>query len=195
VVKMEGWQRAMWFDQTGLPWVMPSPNMPTLDTAIVYPGCVLLEGTTVSEGRGTTRPFEILGAPYIDPRLLAQDLASTNLPGVVFRPIHFEPAFHKFAGQGCGGVQIHVTDRSAFKPLVTGAAIVGAIRRLYPAGFDWSKPPYEYVYDRLPFDVINGGSELREQIEAGTAVNRIEESWRADVDEFTERRRDYLLYD
>jgi uncharacterized protein YbbC (DUF1343 family) len=195
VVKMEGWRRSMWFEETGLPWVMPSPNMPTVDTAVVYPGTVMFEGTTVSEGRGTTRPFEIIGAPYIDPRALTEELAKDKLPGVVFRPVHFEPAFHKFAGQLCGGVQIHVTDRNAFKPVLTGVAIISAIRRLYPNEFGWKEPPYEYVYDKLPFDVINGSSRLREQIEAGTPVTEIKDGWRVDLNKFAERRRAYLLYD
>ncbi|MEK6304169.1 MAG: DUF1343 domain-containing protein [Acidobacteriota bacterium] len=195
VVKMEGWHRSMWFEETALPWVMPSPNMPTVDTAVVYPGSVLFEGTSVSEGRGTTRPFEVIGAPYIDPRALTEELGLDKLPGVVFRPVHFEPTFHKFAGQLCGGVQIHVTDRNAFKPVLTGAAIISAIRRLYPNEFEWKEPPYEYVYDKLPFDVINGSSRLREQIEGGIRLTEIEKGWRADLNEFAERRESFLLYD
>jgi uncharacterized protein YbbC (DUF1343 family) len=195
VVKMEGWRRAMWFEETGVPWVMPSPNMPTLETAVVYPGSVLFEGTIVSEGRGTTRPFEMIGAPFIDPRVLTEELRIDPLPGVVFRPVHFEPAFHKFVGQLCGGAQIHVTDRNTFKPVTTSVAILSAIRRLYPGDFAWRQPPYEYVYDRLPFDVINGRSRLREQIEAGTSVAEICESWRVDLNEFAERRGTFLLYD
>ncbi|MFY9607975.1 MAG: DUF1343 domain-containing protein [Blastocatellia bacterium] len=195
VVKMEGWRRSMWFDETGLPWVMPSPNIPTLDTAVVYPGSVLFEGTNMSEGRGTTRPFEIFGAPFADPRMLIEELRKTNLPGVVFRPVHFEPTFHKFEGQLCAGVQIHVTNRNAFKSVINGVAIISAIRRLYPNDFVWKQPPYEYVYDRLPFDMINGSSRLREQIEAGTPVSEIGESWRLDLNEFAERRETFLLYD
>ena len=195
VVKMEGWRRSMWFEQTGLPWVMPSPNMPTVDTAVVYPGSVLFEGTTVSEGRGTTRPFEIIGAPYIEPRVLIEELGKDKLSGVVFRPLHFEPAFHKFAGQLCGGLHIHVTDRDAFKPVIAGVAIISAIRRLYPGDFAWKQPPYEYVYDRLPFDVINGSSRLREQIEAAAPVADIEESWREGLNDFANQRSMYLLYD
>jgi uncharacterized protein YbbC (DUF1343 family) len=195
VVRMEGWRRSMWFEETGLPWVMPSPNMPTVDTAVVYPGSVLFEGTTVSEGRGTTRPFEIIGAPYIEPRVLIEEVGKGNLSGVVFRPLHFEPAFHKFAGQLCGGVHIHITDRDAFKPVIAGVAIISAIRRLYPGDFAWKQPPYEYVYDRLPFDVIAGSSRLREQIEAAAPVADIEESWRESLNDFANQRRTYLLYD
>jgi uncharacterized protein YbbC (DUF1343 family) len=195
VVKMEGWRRSMWYEETGLQWVMPSPNMPTVDSAAVYPGSVLFEGTTVSEGRGTTRPFEIIGAPYIEPRALIEELGKDNLPGVVLRPVHFEPTFHKFAGQLCGGVQIHVTDRDAFKPVITGVAMTSAIRRLYPGDFAWRQPPYEYVYDKLPFDVISGSAELREQIEAAACVADIEESWREGLNDFVKQRRTYLLYD
>jgi uncharacterized protein YbbC (DUF1343 family) len=185
----------MWYEDTQLPWVLPSPNIPTAETAVVYPGSVMIEGTTVSEGRGTTRPFEILGAPYIDPEMLIEELAKDRLPGVVFRPHHFQPTFHKFTGATCGGVQIHVIDRDVFKPVITGVAIISAIRRLYPEGFSWKKPPYEYVYDKLPFDVINGGSRLREQIETGTPASDIEKSWDVGLRDFENRRKPYLLYD
>jgi uncharacterized protein YbbC (DUF1343 family) len=195
VVAMRGWRRAMLFGETGLPWVMPSPNMPTIDSATVYPGSVLLEGTEVSEGRGTTRPFELIGAPYIDAKTLVTDLAGNGLPGVAFREAAFEPTFNKFAGKICSGVQIHVTDRDLFKPLLTGVAIISAIRRLFPEDFAWKQPPYEYVYDRMPFDVICGGSRLREQIEAGVTPYTIESSWLDDVVKFRSRREAYLLYD
>jgi uncharacterized protein YbbC (DUF1343 family) len=195
VIKMAGWRRAMWYEDTGLPWVLPSPNIPTVDTAIVYPGSVMIEGTNVSEGRGTTRPFEIIGAPFVDPHALIAELREEQLPGVVFRPLHFQPAFQKFAGELCGGIQIHIIDRNSFKPVITGVAIVSVIRRLYPDLFAWKAPPYEYVYDKLPFDVINGSSRLREQIEAGASVPEIEDGWRADLDHFADRRRSYLLYD
>ena len=194
VVKMEGWRREMYFDETGLPWLMPSPNMPTVETAVVYPGSVMIEGTALSEGRGTTRPFEIMGAPYVEPYLLIDELKRDNLPGVVFRPLHFQPNFHKFAGELCGGIQIHVTDRASFTPVITGVAIISAIRRLYPDRFEWKQPPYEYVYDKLPFDVINGSSRLREQIEAGMSVAEIEDTWRDGLNDFAKRREDYLLY-
>ena len=195
VVKMEGWRRAMFYEDTRLPWVLPSPNIPTVDTAVVYPGSVMLEGTNLSEGRGTTRPFEIIGAAYIEPDELIEELRKDNLPGVVFRPLHFQPTFHKFAGELCGGIQIHVTDRNSFKPVITGVAIISAIRRLYPDDFESKQPPYEYVYDKLPFDVINGSSRLREQIEAGTPLAEIEGSWREGLNDFDERRTPYLLYD
>lgn len=194
VVKMKGWSREIWHEATELPWVMPSPNIPTVDTAAVYPGSVMIEGTNVSEGRGTTRPFEIIGAEFIGPYELVDELKKDTLPGVVFRPLHFEPTFHKFAGELCGGVHIHVIDRSLFKPVVTGVAIISAIRRLYPDRFEWKQPPYEYVYDKLPFDVINGSSRLREQIEKGTPPVEIEASWKEDLNEFANRRARSLLY-
>jgi uncharacterized protein YbbC (DUF1343 family) len=195
VVKMEGWHRAMWFEETRLPWVLPSPNIPTPDTAVVYPGGVLIEGTTVSEGRGTTRPFEIIGAPYISPYDLIEEIKRDRLPGVVFRPLHFQPTFHKFSGQVSGGLQIHVTDRDIFKPVITGVAIIAAMHRLYPSEFGWQQPPYEYVFDKLPFDVIAGTSRLRKQINTGARAAEIEESWREPLIEFDLRRKDYFLYD
>ncbi|HKQ05989.1 MAG TPA: DUF1343 domain-containing protein [Blastocatellia bacterium] len=195
VVKMQGWRRAMWFDETGLPWVLPSPNIPTPDTTTVYPGMVMIEGTAVSEGRGTTRPFEIIGAPYIEPHRLVERLSDEELPGCVLRPLHFEPTFHKFAGERCGGLQIHVTDRGAYKPVLTGVAVIAAIRELYPAQFAWKTPPYEYVHDRLPFDVINGGATLREVIEGNRSAGEIEASWRPGLEDFAARRRPFLLYE
>ena len=195
VIKMEGWRRSAWYDQTGLPWVMPSPNIPTFDTAIVYPGSVMIEGTNISEGRGTTRPFEIIGAPFIDPNVLVEELEKDDLPGAVFRAMHFQPTFHKFNGEICGGIQIHVTDRDQFKPVATGVAVISAIRRLYPASFAWKQPPYEYVYDHLPFDVIAGTASLREQIDAGVPVAEIEQTWEEGIREFVTRRESYLLYD
>jgi uncharacterized protein YbbC (DUF1343 family) len=195
VVRMEGWRRDMWFDETGLPWVPPSPNMPTLDTATVYPGSVFFEGTEVSEGRGTTRPFEIVGAPYVDPAELIAALRGDDLPGVVFRPHYFEPTFHKFTGELCAGLQLHVTDRQVFKPVRTAIAIIGHLWRLYPRQFGWKQPPYEYVYDKLPFDVIAGTGRLRQQIEAGATAAEIAAGWQTDQLGFDKLRRQYFLYD
>lgn len=157
VLPMKGWERAMWFDDTGLPWVMPSPNLPTLETATVYPGMCLLEGTNISEGRGTTRPFEIFGAPFLDAEALAHELNQLQLPGVRFRPHWFQPTFHKFAGEICGGAQLHVIDRDRFTPFRAGLEIIRTIRRLYPKSFVWKEPPYEYEYERLPIEVLLGG--------------------------------------
>jgi len=198
VIRMEGWTRGQWFDETGVPWVIPSPNMPTLDSATVFPGTVHVEGTQVSEGRGTTRPFEFVGAPYIDPETLCGDLRDEAkgglLPGVHFRPHFFQPTFQKHAGQCCGGLQIHVLDRNVFKPVLTGIAILRSIYRLYPNSLKWKEPPYEYVYDKNPFDVISGTDKLRIQIEKGTSLAEIEESWRPGLSEFVGLRRNYLLY-
>lgn len=157
VLPMQNWERAMWFDQTGLPWVMPSPNMPTLATATVYPGMCLLEGTNISEGRGTTRPFEIFGAPFIDAELLVRELNARKLPGVHFRALWFQPAFQKFAGELCGGAQLHVLARDQFEPFRTGIEIIRTIRRLYANSFAWKQPPYEYEREKLPIEVLLGG--------------------------------------
>jgi uncharacterized protein YbbC (DUF1343 family) len=195
IIPIEGWLRAMWYDETNLPWVMPSPNIPTLDSATVFPGCVMIEGTNVSEGRGTTRPFELIGAPYIEPHRLIEELSKDNLPGVVFRPLHFQPTFQKFAGQICGGLQLHIIDRNAYEPVITGVAIIGSICRLYPNSFEWKQPPYEYVDDKLPFDVITGTSQLREQIDSGAGVQAIKASWKTGLDKFADFRKRYLIYD
>lgn len=157
ILPMKNWERAMWFDQTDLPWVMPSPNMPTLDTATVYPGMCLLEGTNISEGRGTTRPFEIFGALFIDAEILSRELNALKLPGVFFRENYFQPTFQKFAGELCGGAHIHVIDRKAFRPFLTGVEIIKCIRKISPGQFQWKKPPYEYEWKRLPIEILIGG--------------------------------------
>lgn len=194
VVHMCGYARTLWFDQTDAPWIIPSPNMPTLETATVYPGAVFIEGTKISEGRGTTRPFELSGAPYIDAYALAANLNQLELPGVYFRPHSFQPTFQKYAGKLCHGVQIHVLDRLAFKPVITGIALIKAIHQLCPKDFAWQDPPYEYVYDKLPFDVIAGTSRLREQIERDASIEEIAASWKVGEETFAEERLPYLLY-
>jgi uncharacterized protein YbbC (DUF1343 family) len=194
VVAMEGWRRDAWFDQTGLPWVMPSPNLPTIDSAVVYPGFVLVEGTCLSEGRGTTRPFEMIGAPFIGSRTYAARLNDLQLPGVWFRPAHFQPTFQKWGGQMCGGAQIHVLDREAFEPYLTGIAALSAARDLYPDEFKWRDPPYEYEYERLPIEILCGGRSIPEAIWTGTPMNRIRQSWQGDVSAFQRQRAPYLLY-
>lgn len=194
VVPMEGWNRELYGDETDMPWVMPSPNMPTVDTAVVFPGTVYFEGTQVSEGRGTTRPFETIGAPYIDSEEYCKILNSLNLEGVTFRPVEFLPTFQKHAKEPCGGAFLHVTNRVNFKPVITGTAMVKAAYDLSPADFKWKNPPYEYVFDRNPFDVIHGSKKLREQIESGKSVGEIKESWKDDETKFEEARKKYLLY-
>ena len=194
VVSMLGWERDFWLDDTDAPWVMPSPNMPTLDTATVFPGTVHLEGTQISEGRGTTRPFELVGAPYIDGEELARYLRELDLPGVYFRPCGFRPTFQKHAEKICGGVQIHVTDRRSFRPVITGIAIVKAIYELYGEDFRWKDPPYEYVFDKNPFDIVAGSAALRKQIEDKASIDQIQQSWMGPLDEFQRMRTDYLIY-
>jgi uncharacterized protein YbbC (DUF1343 family) len=153
---MEGWDRRHFYDETGLPWVMPSPNMPTVDTAVVYPGMCLLEGTNLSEGRGTTRPFELFGTPWIEAHGLTAALNGVGLPGVVFREAAFEPGFQKYAGQVCRGSQLHVTDRHTFLPYRTGLEILRVVRERYPEDFAWKSPPYEYEYEKLPIEILCG---------------------------------------
>jgi uncharacterized protein YbbC (DUF1343 family) len=194
VVKLEGWQRGLWHDQTDAPWVLPSPNMPTLDSATVFPGTVHFEGTQLSEGRGTTRPFELIGAPYIDPESYATRLNDLNLPGVFFRSCIFRPTFQKHAGVSCGGVQIHVTDRDAFEPVMTGVVMVKVAHDMYPGEFRWKEPPYEYVYDRNPFDVIAGTSRIREAIENGSGPGDMQNNLNLGLEEFGKVRERYLLY-
>ena len=194
VVRMDGWTRDMYADATGLPWVMPSPNMPTLDTAIVYPGTVLFEGTMLSEGRGTTRPFELLGAPWIDAERFAAEMNGAGLPGAYFRPAGFEPTFQKHAKQPCGGCQIHVTDRHAFEPVITGVALIDMFRRSDPARFAWRQPPYEYEHDKMPIDILAGSDVLRQQVESGVPMREIAGSWDEDEAAFRRLREPYLLY-
>jgi uncharacterized protein YbbC (DUF1343 family) len=194
VVEMQGWQRSMYYDQTGLPWVMPSPNMPTLDTAIVYPGLCLLEGTEISEGRGTTRPFELLGAPYVDGHRLAETLAGADVPGAIFRPVAFLPTWEKHAGRRCGGVQIHVRDREAFRPYLTGVAILWAIKSLYPDDFAWRAHAYEFVDDVPAIDLLAGSAILREGIDSGLSLADLATHWQADEVEFLGARDSVLLY-
>jgi beta-N-acetylhexosaminidase len=194
IITMDNWSREDFYDETDAPWVMPSPNIPTVDTTVVFPATVYFEGTEISEGRGTTRPFEIVGAPYIDANEYADALTSIELPGVVFRPINFLPTFQKHADKTCGGVFIHVTDREIFEPVITGLAMVKTAFDLYENDFKWKSAAYEYVFDRNPFDVIAGTTKIREMFENGVAVNEIKLSWRDDVKEFNRIREKYLLY-
>ena len=194
VVPMKGWSREMYWDATDVPWVMPSPNMPTLDTAIVYPGTVLLEGTILSEGRGTTRPFELIGAPWLDGELLAAHMNRIGLSGVHFRGVTFEPTFQKHARIACGGCQIHVTARDEFEPVKVGVSLLRECFGSAPDRFAWRDPPYEYEHDKMPIDILAGSPALREQVEQQVAIEEIAASWRAGVADFEEVRRPYLLY-
>lgn len=194
VVTMDGWERSYWLDQTDTPWVMPSPNIPTPDSATVFPGTVHFEGTQLSEGRGTTRPFELVGAPYIDPELYARKLNDLKLPGVYFRSCIFRPTFQKHGDVSCGGVQIHVLNRDEFEPVTAGLHMVKVAYDLYRDDFRWKEPPYEYVYDRNPFDVIAGTSSIRRAVEAGGTIESLEAGWSERLKEFTRMRDSYLLY-
>jgi uncharacterized protein YbbC (DUF1343 family) len=194
LVPMEGWRRAMSWEETGLPWVAPSPNMPTPDTARVYPGGCLIEGTNLSEGRGTTRPFELVGAPFLDGRALARALMRRDLPGVIFRAAAFEPAFHKYRRELCQGVQVHVTDIARFLPFATYLALIVEARRQAPRHFRWRRPPYEFERTRWPIDLLCGGETIRRAIEGDIPLARLERAWRVDLTRFARQRKPYLLY-
>jgi len=194
VVPMQGWTRDMYWDRSGLTWIISSPNIPTFDTTTVYPGGVLFEGTNVSEGRGTTRPFELIGAPWVVAERFAEAMNQRGLPGVFFRPALFEPTFHKHAKQGCAGCQVHVRDRWTFRPVETAVALIEAFRATAPEQFAWKAPPYEYEFEKMPIDCLAGSSVLREQIDAGVPADQIARSWQADVDRFFETRQKFLLY-
>ncbi|HKY33816.1 MAG TPA: DUF1343 domain-containing protein [Candidatus Polarisedimenticolia bacterium] len=194
VVPMKGWRRRMRFDDTGLPWVLPSPNMPTVATAEVYPGQVLLEGTNLSEGRGTTRPFEVWGAPWLDTPALKERFRRRRLPGCVLRDHDFQPTFHKWQGEVCRGFQIHVTDRGRYLPYLTTLALLQDTAALHRGVFAWKEPPYEYVTDKPPIDVLTGDPAVREAIDGGTDLRRLAASWRREIRAFGREAAPFLLY-
>jgi uncharacterized protein YbbC (DUF1343 family) len=194
VVRMQGWQREMFFTETSFPWVFPSPNMPTPLTALVYPGQVLWEGTNVSEGRGTTLPFELVGAPFIKPQEVLRQLRKTELPGCVLRPLVFEPTSGKWVGQPCTGFQIHVTEPQHFRAYRLSLALLKALLQLYPQDFAWKQPPYEYEYEKLPVDLILGDQQLRKALKNGADVLELEQSWQEELTAFAERRQAVFLY-
>jgi uncharacterized protein YbbC (DUF1343 family) len=191
IVPAEGCQRSTWYDQTGLPWITPSPNLPTLDTATVYPGTCLIEGTNLSEGRGTTRPFELIGAPWIDPDRLAAELNPQMLPGVHFRPVYFRPVAHKHAETVCGGVQVHVVHREVFRPVLAGVALVLAVERLWPEEFAWRSPASGGI---AHIERLAGGTWLREAVNARADARDVAATWRDDEARFASRREEFLLY-
>ncbi len=194
VCKMQGWTRSMWADQTGLPWVMPSPNLPSLDTATVYPGTCFVEGTNVSEGRGTTRPFELIGAPWIDGRVLIDCLNGLGLAGCRFRSVFFVPSSSKYAGETCAGVQVHVLDRAVFKPVRTGVHVLAAIRELYPDHFQWIGSTEQASAGRLHIDLLAGTDELRRTLDLGGDIDGLLSKWDADAARFGTERERFLLY-
>lgn len=194
VVACDGWKRSWWWEDTGLPWVPPSPNMPTLDTAALYPGLCLVEATQLSEGRGTTRPFHLVGAPWIDDRLLVSRLRALELPGVGFRGARFRPMFGKHAGEVCAGVEIHVTDRRRLRPVELGLHLLQQIHDLHPDDFEWRSEPYEFVSDVPAIDLLTGSAEARTVIESGESLQPLFEKWDSYVLDFEKNLEGILLY-
>ena len=194
VIPMRGWRRGMWWGDTGLPWVIPSPNMPTVYTATVYPGMCLAEETNLSEGRGTTHPFEFLGAPWLEPFKLAERLNAISLPGVRFRPHYFLPKFQKHSGKVCGGVELHVTNRWAFEPYRTGLWCVKVARDMDTEKFDWRRETYEFVSDRLAIDLLAGSDRYRNLVERGANVDDWLAEWEEPLRDFASQREEFLLY-
>ena len=194
VVPMEGWRRDMFFPQTGLPWVAPSPNLPAPLSALVYPGQVIWEGTNISEGRGTTRPFEIFGAPFIDPRQILTFIGPEAIAGVILRPVLFEPTANKWSGQPCRGFQIHPVAPEKYRPYSAALLLLQTIFRLYPDGFEWSRPPYEYEYQKMPIDLILGDPDVRRRLEQLEPIESLEASWKVDLERFRNLSRMYHLY-
>jgi len=194
VVPCQNWQRHMLYDGTGLVWVLPSPNMPTLQTAVVYPGSCLFEATNVSEGRGTTLPFELIGAPWINPWQWVEALNTQKLSGVLFRPLYFRPMFNKYMGQACGGVQIHVINRIQFDSYLTGIIMIKTLFDLYPDSFSWKQPPYEFEKVKMPIDILCGSDKIRLCIEQKNDVHELAGSWQSELQGFSEHVRPFLLY-
>jgi uncharacterized protein YbbC (DUF1343 family) len=194
VIPMKGWRRSMFFQQTGLPWIPPSPNLPSPISTLVYPGQVLWEGTNVSEGRGTTQPFELFGAPYVDPPGILTAVETESMPGIILRPLAFEPTANKWKAQLCRGFQIHVTDPDAYRPYETSLRLLQAVIKHHKKDFGWKQPPYEYETQRLPIDLIIGDGKIRSRLENMEPIETIAESWQAQLDEFSEISRAYHLY-
>ncbi len=195
VVPVHGWQRGMLFPQTGLPWVFPSPNMPTFATALVYPGQVIWEGSNISEGRGTSLPFELFGSPFFDVDDVMAEIAGTELPGCLFRPLVFEPTSGKWAQTGCRGFQLHVTNMQTFMPYRTSLVLLQALLKLYPQRFSYKDPPYEYEFERLPMDMIIGDKKVRRALEQGVNIVEIERSWQTELMGFQQRCSSVFLYE
>ncbi|MCK5099553.1 MAG: DUF1343 domain-containing protein, partial [Desulfobacteraceae bacterium] len=194
IIPLKGWNRKMYYSDTKLDWIPPSPNLPTPASCIVYPGQVIFEGTNISEGRGTTLPFEFFGAPFINSYDLG-DIISDQIFGAILRPIKFEPVAGKWGGQVCNGFQIHVTDREKFKPYKTSLILLQQIIKLYKKYFKFKEPPYEYEYDRLPMDLILGSKELRKKIGNMENIDKIEQSWQKDLDTFKKTSKEFYLYE
>ena len=194
IIEMTGWQRRSYFNETGLFWVLPSPNMPTLKTALVYPGQVLLEGCNLSEGRGTTLPFELCGAPFIDPRALMAEIDRQSASGLFLRPTWFTPTFDKWFGELCGGLQLHVVDLKKFSPYRFTLALLKAVIRLYPKDFSWLAPPYEYEYEKLPIDILTGDPAIRHTLENDGSLDLLQETWEDALEEFYNQSSNVIIY-
>jgi uncharacterized protein YbbC (DUF1343 family) len=194
IVTMSGWSRNMVWQETDLKWIMPSPNMPLPETTQVYPGQVIWEGTNLSEGRGTCRPFEIFGAPFLDVKLIKQSLLPKATTGCYLQEISFRPTFNKWKGELCSGFMIHILDHRAYRPYFTTIALLKAIIEIHRKDFQWKEPPYEYEYEKMPIDMILGDSNLRREIETGEDLTTIEEKWLTGLDSFPTWQRPYLLY-
>ncbi len=194
VIPMKGWRREMLWPETGLTWVMPSPNMPLVETAFVYPGQVIWEGANISEGRGTCRPFEIFGSPFLKTEIIKERIPKESIKGCFLREISFKPTFNKWEGRACRGFMMHIIDMRLFRPYLVSIAILKAIIETHGDDFKWKEPPYEYVYDKLPIDLILGNSDLRKDIERGEDLSALDRKYLSDYTEFAEWRRPYLLY-
>jgi len=194
VIPMRGWQRNMLFGDTGLPWVAPSPNLPTPMSTLVYPGQVLWEGTNVSEGRGTTQPFELVGAPFLDVQKILATLEKAKIPGVIFRPAVFEPASNKWQQTACHGFQIHVTDPQRYQPYATTLHLLQAVILHHRERFEWKAPPYEYEFERMPIDLIMGDGTIRKRIENLDPLDEIEASWQGELNQFKKISKEFQLY-
>lgn len=195
VITMRGWKRGMVFGDTALPWIFPSPNMPTPTTALVYAGQVVFEGTNISEGRGTTLPFELVGAPFADHEEILSILRRTELPGCFLRPLLFQPTSGKWASRVCTGFQVHVTDSRHYRPYRTALALLQSFMLLYENEFEYKEPPYEYEFQRLPLDLILGSSDIRRKLEEGMPIESLEATWQEDLQRFDRLRRKYFLYE
>ncbi|MEZ4525905.1 MAG: DUF1343 domain-containing protein [Desulfobacterales bacterium] len=194
VIPMRGWRRSMYFRDTGLPWVAPSPNLPTPESAMVYPGQVIWEGTNISEGRGTTQPFELFGAPFLDTEKIKEEQSIAQLPGAVLRSLVFEPTSNKWAGKSCRGFQIHVTNPGKYLPYLSSLCLLQTVIRHHSADFEWKKPPYEYEFEKMPMDLIIGDRQIRERIEQLDSLDEISDSWQRDLKHFCEISRKFHLY-
>ena len=184
----------MFYQNTGLPWIPPSPNLPTSVSAMVYPGQVLWEGTNISEGRGTTQPFELFGAPFLDTEKILFFMGRTDLPGVLLREVCFEPTSNKWNGEQCRGFQIHITDPELYRPYITSLRLMQAVIYNHKESFQWKNPPYEYEQHRLPIDLISGDTKIRKTLDGRIKIDKLEESWAKDLENFNEISRGFYLY-